>query len=76
MKQNFLIDLKGVTETEIEDELRASLRRFEKHPSFMTRRFWVGAMFGAIMIASMDYGDVHLCIGQCDGVGATRVVAP
>ena len=35
--------------------------------AIMTWRFWLGFIWGAIIIASMDYGDVHFCVGQCDG---------
>lgn len=38
-----------------------------KPVAVMTWRFWLGFIWGAVIIASMDYGDVHFCVGQCDG---------
>lgn len=36
-------------------------------------QFWVGMMWGAILIAAMDYGDAWICIGACDNLIARAI---
>lgn len=65
---NFYIDLTNVSEDEIERYLRAQMAMRSRNP-LRTWRWWSGFIAGAIVIASMDLGDIHVCAGQCDGVG-------
>ena len=30
--------------------------------------FWIGFIWGAVIIASLGYGDVHVCAGACKGI--------
>ena len=40
-----------------------------------TWTFWSGFLWGAVLIATMDYGDVHFCVGSCDDASAFRIGA-
>lgn len=42
-------------------------------PRWRRREFWAGVAIGAVLMACMDIDDVHLCAGQCDGVGVLHV---
>lgn len=46
--------------------LRMWLDRFGWGNSWDYPAFWVGVVVGAILIAAMDIGDVHLCVGACN----------
>lgn len=35
----------------------------------MRRCFWWGVLAGISFIAALDLGDVHVCVGECDGAG-------
>lgn len=63
------IDLKGHAPAELAAYLRAQALAYDP-PRWNRREFWIGVVVGACLMASMDLGDVHLCAGQCDGVGA------
>ena len=65
---NLYIDLKNVSDDEIERLLRAQIAQRSRNP-LRTWWWWSGFIVGAIVIASMDIGDIHICAGQCDGVG-------
>lgn len=56
-------------------EARAQALAYDP-PRLLRREFWAGVVIGAVLMAAMDIGDVHLCAGQCDGVGAPHGVAP
>lgn len=53
--------------------LRAQALAYDP-PRWNRSGLWVGIVIGACLMASMDLGDVHLCAGQCDGVGALHGV--
>lgn len=36
-------------------------------------KFWVGFLWGMAFIAAMNVGDVHLCVGECDGAGISLI---
>jgi len=51
----------------------ASTWATKRRPSWTMWQFWVGFAWGAILIASMDFGDVHFCVGSCYDVSAFRI---
>lgn len=63
------IDLKDKDPAMLAAYLRAQALAYDPQ-RWRRREFWVGVVFGACLIAGMNLGDVHLCIGQCDGAGA------
>lgn len=65
------IDLKDQDPTVLAAYLRAQALAYDL-PRWNRRGFWIGVAVGACLMAAMDIGDVHLCAGQCDGVGALR----
>lgn len=65
------IDLKDQDPESLAAMLRAHASTFDP-PKWHRREFWVGIVIGACLMAAMDLGDVHLCAGQCDGIGAVH----
>ena len=63
---NCRIDLQNCEAKMIASELRRTARTFDPWPDVRVALFWF--FFGAIVIAYMDYGDVHLCVGSCSNV--------
>lgn len=63
------IDLKDQDPMALAVYLRAQALAYDP-PRWRRREFWIGVVVGACLIAAMDLGDVHLCAGQCDGVGS------
>jgi len=68
MGKNLHINLTDATSAEIRRTLRAALAQYEREPVLGSLRFWLGVFCGAVIIAGMDYGDLHLCAGQCGGL--------
>jgi len=48
----------------IAKQLRETADSFDRWQPVRNSAFWF--IFGAIVIASMDYGDVWICAGQCN----------
>lgn len=59
----------AATEERVHELMRAALTQYEPKTRPLGKQFWVGLVLGAVLIASMDYGDVHFCVGQCAGIG-------
>ena len=68
---DFNMDLKNCDEAYIADQLRRQLAVYDKNP-LRTWRWWSGFLWGAIMIAAMDFGDVWLCVGACNNADDQR----
>lgn len=71
---NYSINLTNKTRDEITEYLRKELANRTTRKSLVSsRNFWIGfafgCVFGCVFIAAMDFGDVHFCVGQCDGKG-------
>jgi hypothetical protein len=66
------IDLRNCTDDFIADTLRRNLRQYDTGP-LKSWRWWGGFICGAIFMAAMNIGDVHLCVGECDSVGVSLV---
>ena len=45
-------------------ELRKAATRFDPFGSVRSAAFWF--VFGGVIVAAMDYGDVWICVGQCN----------
>lgn len=58
------IDLKDCEDKVIVKTLRNALRSYDDNP-LTTWRWWSGFLIGAVFIAALDYGDVHICVGGC-----------
>ncbi len=65
---NYSLSLKNATDAQIEAALRVALKQYDKPKPRWPRSFWAGMIWGAILIAAMDYGDVWLCTGQCQAL--------
>ena len=37
--------------------------------STLIRQWWIGFVFGILFMAILDFGDMHICVGECDGAG-------
>jgi hypothetical protein len=61
---NYKAEMTNCDPKVIAAELRKTANSFDPWPSVRTAAFWF--MLGAIAVASMDYGDVWLCVGRCD----------
>lgn len=72
---NYSLDLKGTNKAEIARTLRAELQKYEGEKLRFPRSFWIGALIGAILMAAADYGDVWMCVGQCQPVAAHKAGA-
>lgn len=70
---NLYINLKDQAPTVLAAYLRAQALAYDP-PRWSRREFWAGVAVGAVLMACMDLGDVRLCAGQCDGVGAPHGV--
>lgn len=46
--------------------LRAAMVQYSDNP-LTTWRWWSGFIWGAVVIAAMDFGDVWFCVGACNG---------
>ena len=40
-------------------------------PHVLRSRFWWGFLAGLIVMSLLNIGDVHVCVGECDGEGIT-----
>ena len=58
------LNLTNMTDAQIAAELRARLTSYDTNP-LKTWRWWSGFICGAVIIAALDYGDVHICVGGC-----------
>lgn len=38
-------------------------------PRVMAHNFWAGVFVGVLAMALMNIGDLHVCVGECDGTG-------
>lgn len=38
-------------------------------PNALRWRFWIGFMWGVIFMTTMNIGDLHICVGECDSKG-------
>lgn len=34
-----------------------------------SHHWWLGVLFGVLMMALFDVTDLHICVGECDGRG-------
>lgn len=71
---DFSMDLKGCSSDFIADKLREQLAVYDRNP-LRTWRWWSGFIWGAILVSSMNYGDVWLCVGAC-GPNAPQEATP
>lgn len=53
------------TNRQIASALRHQLSFYDENP-LRTWRWWSGFIWGAMLMAAMNYGDVWLCVGQCE----------
>lgn len=53
------------TNKQIANALRRQLAFYDENP-LRTWRWWSGFIWGAIIVAAMNYGDVWVCVGECD----------
>jgi hypothetical protein len=60
---NCQIDITNRDDTFIANELRRTAYRFD--PWGAIRPKLIAFIFGCIFIASLDYGDVWICVGKC-----------
>lgn len=67
------IDMKDKDPAMLAAYLRSQALAYDP-PRWRRREFWAGIAVGAVLMAAMDLGDVHLCAGQCNGVGALHGV--
>ena len=65
---NLNINLKDCDNDFIAETLRKQLAVYDKNP-LRTWRWWSGFIWGCIIMAAMNVGDVHLCVGECDSEG-------
>lgn len=63
---DFNMNLKDCDNDFIADQLRRQLAVYDKNP-LRTWRWWSGFLWGGVLVAAMDYGDVWLCVGSCNG---------
>ena len=64
MRHNIRVDLQDVDASEAREFFRSKLRELDDNP-LTTWRWWSGFLCGCVLIAAMNYGDVHLCVGSC-----------
>lgn len=67
-------DVEGSDE-QIREALQKQLRAHTDNP-LSSWRWWSGFMWGAILIAALDYGDVWVCVGSCGDAGQSNQAAP
>lgn len=65
---NYELTINGATDHQIAAQLRLELSKYDRKPTWKYWQFWVGMVWGAAIIAAADYGDVWICVGQCDAV--------
>ena len=53
------------TERQIAEALRTQANFYDQNP-LTTWRWWSGFIWGAIVVASLDFGDVWVCVGDCN----------
>lgn len=61
---NCNVEMKNCDAKVIASELRRTANGFDPWPTVRHAALWFA--LGASTIAAMDYGDVHLCLGQCN----------
>jgi hypothetical protein len=67
-RHDYKITLENVTDDQIAASLRAELAKRSPDPALgtqYTKGLIIGALFGAVVMAAADYGDVWLCVGDC-----------
>ena len=70
---NYSVNLTDKTEDQILRYLQTEVAHLSKAVNPLKAwPFWAGFIWGCIFIAAMDYGDVQLCVGQCDDSGGLR----
>jgi hypothetical protein len=62
------------TEEQVENAIIALARRIDEsrnswRATLRSRKFWIGFLYGVIAMALLNLGDIHLCVGECDGEG-------
>lgn len=60
------IDIKNSTPKFIATELRKTADKFDPWTPVLSSLFWI--FVGMSIIATMDYGDLWFCVGQCQNV--------
>lgn len=60
------ISLKDCDPKIIARQLRQTALRYDVWAPVRQAAFWFG--MGMVVIASLDFGDVWLCVGQCSGM--------
>ncbi len=58
------LDRKGYSDSEAIDIL---------FPGVARRHFWIGVLVGVLAMAIMDFTDLHVCVGECDGEGLSLI---
>lgn len=68
--RSYELTAKNATDDQIAAMLRSELSKYDpaRKPTWRCWQFWLGMAWGAAIIAAMDYGDVWICVGQCDAV--------
>lgn len=63
---SYKVDLQDLPEDVIASELRRQANSYSIKQPVLSAITW--AFIGASLVASLDYGDVHICVGACQDV--------
>jgi hypothetical protein len=63
---NIELEIKGATDKEVADFLRTQLTKYEPRKPYNP---WLAFVWGLSLMAMLNIGDVHICVGECDGSG-------
>lgn len=69
---DFSMNLKDCDEAFIADQLRRQIAVYDRNP-LRTWRWWSGFLWGALLVAAMNYGDIWLCVGACQENAADQI---
>ena len=72
---NLNINLRDCDDSVIAKTLRQQLRVYDDNP-LKTWRWWSGFLWGAVIIAALDFGDVHICLGSCSSKYSVSIGEP
>lgn len=63
---DFTMNLTDCDEAFIAEQLRRQLAIYDRNP-LRTWRWCSGFLWGAVLVAAMNYADIWICVGACNG---------
>jgi hypothetical protein len=71
-RYDYSFTVEDKTAGEIAERLRLERAKFATSP-LRTWRWWSGFIWGCVFMTALNIGDVHICVGECDGAGLSLI---